>query len=474
MSFIVYKKFGKQEYAYEITSYWDRKKQMSYHKTKYLGVVIDKEKKQFERKARKKEIEKVVLDFGDAYLLHRFMEDIGIVQLIKNVFNHDADKTLALISYRLCYCAAMMYANTWFEGSYAKLLYNKCDISSQEISQFLFRIGNEFIQRRFFSEYIPTVSAGKKGIIIDGTSLPNQIHMPLTSWGLSGEEIDKQIRFMLVVDKETTSPLFFRILPGNILDISALTNTLEELKRFGIKESFVYTDAGFFSEDNIKEFYSNNIHFLTRLPSLRIIYKELIASEIEDIESVKFAVRYGKRVLFVKQKNIDLFGRKAYAHIVLDPERKGRETKKLLLSVIDEKSQHTEQEIEYDLSKLGIMILVSSFPLRKEEVVPAYYIRQNAEMMFGFSKDDLGILPLRVHSEEASQGFLFLQFLALIVFTKMKKAIGKEYTVEEILLTMRNLKCKVYDNEILIHELTRQQKEISKKLGILVPKKLGI
>ena len=175
-----------------------------------------------------------------------------------------------------------------------------------------------------------------------------------------------------------------------------------------------------------------------------------------------------------KQKEIDLFGRKAYAHIVLDPERKGREIKKLLLNTIDEKSQQNEQELEYELSKRGIMILVSSFPLRKEEVVPAYYVRQNAEMMFGFSKDDLSILPLRVHSEAGSQGFLFLQFLALIVFTKMKKAIGKEYTVEEILLTMRNLKCKVYDNEVLIHELTRQQKEISKKLGILVPKTLGI
>lgn len=474
MSFIVYKRFGKQEYAYELTSYWNSKKQRSQHKTKYLGVVIDKQKNIFERKARKKDSEKLILDFGDAFIFNKFIENIEFSQLIKDVFSEKTDMMLAILAYRLCYGSAMVYASTWFEGSYAKMLYKNCNVSSQKISQFFENIGDESIQRIFFSKYISTFSKAKRGIIIDGTSLPNQIHMPMSAWGLSGEEIDKQIRFLLVVDKETTLPLFFRILPGNILDLSALTNTLEELKKYGIKESFVYVDAGFFSEDNIKEMYVNNIDFLTRLPSLRIIYKEMINNEIDDLESLKYAVKYGKRAMFVKQKEIELFGKKAYAHIVLDPERKGREVKKFLLQIIDEKSQHDENEMEYSLSKRGIMILVSSFKIDKEEVVPTYYVRQTAEKLFGFSKDDLNILPLRVHSEKSSSGFLFMQFLALIAFTKLKKEIGKEYTVEEILLTMRNLKCKVYDDEIRINELTKQQKEISEKLGFIVPKKLGI
>jgi len=39
---------------------------------------------------------------------------------------------------------------------------------------------------------------------------------------------------------------------------------------------------------------------------------------------------------------------------------------------------------------------------------------------------------------------------------------------------MRNLKCKVYDDELIIQELAKQQKEVVEKLDIIVPKKLGI
>lgn len=175
--------------------------------------------------------------------------------------------------------------------------------------------------------------------------------------------------------------------------------------------------------------------------------------------------------MFVKHKKIDLFGNKAHAYIVLDPCRKGRELGKLI-GEIDRENPTTE--LEYEMLTRGIMILVSSSEISTDDVVPAYYIRQTAEMLFGFSKDDIGILPLRVHSEEVLSGFLFLQFITLIAFAQMKKGLEKDYIVEEALLNFRNLKCKIYDKEIIISELTRKQKEIADKLKVMVPKTLGI
>jgi len=472
MSFVRYQKYGNKEYAYEVTAYWDKKARMSRQKTKYLGVVVDKKKKIFEKKFREKYKEKLILDFGDAYLINKFIESTGYGKLLFKVFEGKTETLFALLMYRMCYGGAMKNANTWLEGSYAKILCRNVDLSSQRISEFMGEIGDEELYRSFFREYISEVSKSQSGIIIDTTSLPNQIHMPLTSWGRSGEEIDKQIRFLLVIDKSSSMPIFFRILPGNIIDVSSLRNTREELKQYGVKNAFFCTDAGFFSEDNIKDLYDNNIDFLMRLPAVRTIYREFIQNETKDLESLSNAVRYGKRGLFIKQKKIDLFGKEAYVHIILDPERRGRETKRLILQTVDEKGGGAE--LDYELMKRGIMILISSFDISKKEIVPTYYLRQRAETLFGFVKDDLNILPLRVHKEETLRGFLFLQFLTLIVFSQLKKALGKEYSVEEVLLNMRNLKCKVYENEIIIGKLTKEQINITKKLGFIVSKTLGI
>lgn len=472
MAFIRFKKFGKKEYAYEIKEIYDKKIKRSRQKSRYLGLVIDKEKNLFEKKKIKVPVEKIILDFGDSYLLEKFYENSDTVKIIKSLFNEVHQDIIALITYRLCYPSAMMYAEEWINGNFAKIIYPKANLASQRISDFFKLLGDENIQRKFFSAYLAKFSHSQNGLIIDGTSLPNQIHMPLSAWGRSGEEIDKQIRFLLAVDKESSEPLYFRAIPGNIIDVSALQTTIKELRKYDVKNNFVYVDAGFFSEDNIKEMYSNEIDFLTRLPAERIIYKQLINEEARNLESIKNLIRYGRRALFIKQKEIELFGRKVLAHIILDPQRKGREVNRLGLNTLDEKD--INNDLEYDLMTRGVMILVSSFNVPREDIVPAYYIRQTAEKMFGFSKDDLDILPLRVHSEETLKGFLFLQFISLILFVQLKKQIGKKHTVEELLLTMRNLKCKVFDKELIIGEPTRQQKDLAELFGLILPKNLGI
>ena len=68
-------------------------------------------------------------------------------------------------------------------------------------------------------------------------------------------------------------------------------------------------------------------------------------------------------------------------------------------------------------------------------------MKQNAEKLFGFSKDDLKLIPPRVHKESASRGLLFMLFLSLIVFVELKNAVGKDYRGRDCPLSLqkRNL-----------------------------------
>ncbi len=144
MSFIRYKKFGNIEYAYEITAYWDSKEKKSRQHSKYLGIVVDKEAKIFKKKEKKQyEEEKLILDFGDTYILNEFMKKTNIRDTFFKVFGDRTEYLLALIYYRLCYPSAMMYAKSWYQGSYARLISKDIDFSSQRISDFLKAIGDE-------------------------------------------------------------------------------------------------------------------------------------------------------------------------------------------------------------------------------------------------------------------------------------------------------------------------------------------
>jgi transposase len=476
MTFITYKKFGKKEYAYEVMSYWDKKVKQPRHKTKYLGVVIDKEKKIFQKTLRKKlSKDELILDFGDTFLLQKFLENEGFIRILENSFGSNTNMLFNLLSYKLCHPSAMRLAEIWQRGNIIKSTF-KAELKSQRISDLMVEIGNENNYRNFFSNFLSFVNSSQNTLLFDITAMPNQIHIPFSQWGYHDEEINKEINLMLVVDKESSLPLFFRYIPGSIPDVSCLKPTIDELSKYGIKNTCAIFDAGFYSESNIKALQgpdpdTTQVQFMVRLPSNRTLYKELM-DKSEDLESIKYATVYGKRGLFIKWHKIDLFGKIAFAYIVLDPERKGRETRKLILG-IGEKDEVVEDR-DFLLKRKGIMVLISSIDLPIDEVVPFYYSRQAAEQLFKFSKDDLELLPLRTHNEESMRGYLLLVFITLIVFLLLKKRLGKKTSVEEALLILRNLKAKVFKDEIIIQELTKEQRQLFERFDIIVPKELGI
>jgi transposase len=472
MSYTIYKTIGNKKYAYEVNSYWHPELKQSRRKTKYLGRV-DEDNNIITKNENNKE--RFIVDFGDGYLLSEFVKKIKIYPIIESLFQSQHKEIIPLICYRLCLQSAMYNASCWLEGNIVKMFYQNIDLSSQNISRILTFFGSEDLQRNFFEQYLRIACSSGKSVIIDATSLPNQINTLFNAWGYSDSHIEKQFRFLCVIDQEYKIPLFFRYLPGNLSDIVTLQNTISELRNMGVDNSFVLIDAGYFSAANIEELYNSKIDFLTRMPSSRTIYKALISKEAKDLEKIENAVKYNKRILFAKKVDITLYNHKAYAYIVLDPLRKSKELGAHLSEYLNlESDEQNLEKAKIKLSKCGIMVLVSSKDIKACEVVSCYYMRQSIEQVFGFMKDDLSLLPIRCHKDETIKGYLFLQFIILIIFIELRQRLLPKYTVEQALLLLRNLKSKVFDKQLLIAELTKHQKEIFTLCNIIVPKSLGI
>ena len=457
----------------------------------YLGRVIDKEKGIYKNRERgvftftlENGIveqqpminEKLILDFGDSFLLNEIIQKAELKNLIEKVFSGISDTVLALLFYRvLSSDNANYYAQLWWEGSYARILFPKALMQSQRISEVLQELGDESYHRRFFQEYLCYISSKcSKGILIDSTGLPNDIHFPLTAINNHNGVISNEARLILVVDKQSGLPLYFRYAAGNIVDVTTLKTTLNEIRTYGIDVNYAIVDAGYYSENNIKELQEAQISFIMRLIPNRKLYKELVAKHIGDLEDAKNLVKYRERLVYIKRVSIDLFGKEGYAYIAEDIDRKHDEIKKYVRAALDN-NDISADEMNAAIRTKGLFILLAADKIDISEILPLYYTRQTIEQVFDVGKNNVELLPLRVHGIDAFRGHLLISFIASAIYISSNQMLkASDVCATGAFHIMRNLKCKVFDKKIIVQETNKKMNDIAKHLKLTYPSELPL
>jgi hypothetical protein len=123
--------------------------------------------------------EKLILDFGDCYFLNEMLKRSGFIEVLTRVFGSKAPVISSLVYYKALQGGANCYAQNWLEGSFARLLFPEVSLASQRITEVLREIGDEYIQRAFFKEYLQYVlSQGGDSVLVDSAGLPNEINIP--------------------------------------------------------------------------------------------------------------------------------------------------------------------------------------------------------------------------------------------------------------------------------------------------------
>ena len=493
--FIHYRKQNRIEYAYVYTPHRVNGKKLN--DPEYLGRVIDKVKGVYRNRKRglfayniesgytsvdpdtlliEPKEEKLILDFGDAFFLYAVLKKDALYEVIRSTIPSQEDTMMSLLGYKLLAGNSNLYAEDWWEGSYTNILYPKAKLHSQRISEFYNKLGDEAVHRKFFNSYLPLFCENKKvGVLIDSTGMPNDIHFPLTAINTHNGVTSNETRLILVVDRKSKMPLFFRYNAGNIVDVSTLRSTIEELKAFGINTDFAIVDAGYYSEDNIKDLYGDDsdkkvIPFLTRLGTNLKLYKQLVSEHVTDLEKSKYMLMQRDRLISIKRVEIELFHHPAYAYVAFDHARRNEEIYKYEKSIFDSKDDVPYEERDETIKSKGFFILVSSEKIETNEVLPLYYTRETIEQIFDVSKNNVDLLPLRVHSEETFRGHLMLSFIATTVFLSINQLLkDTDFNTEGAFTVLRNQKCKVYDDYILPKEANKKMNVIYKKLKIHCP-----
>lgn len=521
-------------YAYESISHWDKEKKQSRARRTLIGRVdkITGEIVPTDGRNRKKKDEKLASDnepklpsiahrsfYGATFLLDKIGEKIGVTKDLKQCFPDTYKQVLSIVYYLILEESAPLYRfDKW--GTLHKHPHGK-HLSSQRISD-LFSSITEEDKQMFFS------LQGKRRCedefwAYDTTSLSSYSEtLRQVQYGFNKEH-DRlpQLNLTLVFGEESNLPFYYRKLAGNIPDSKTVRRLLDELDILGYSKLKLVMDRGFYSEENINDFFKNHIKFLISVKmSLAFIRKELdpVYDVLQGFEN--YNDKYGLycttvRTVWNYSQDRPYKGdtlqeeRRLYIHYYYNIEKAAEDK-----MVFDRRLNALKQELEMDnrvpeheklypkyficksTPKRGTKATVNEEAITKAkryfgffslitnetmDAVTALEIYRNKDVVekaFGNLKERLNMRRNLVSSEKSLDGKLFVQFVALIYLSYIKKQMQvtdllKKYTLPSLLDKLDVIECFQQPGRTLqVGEILDEQKRLYHELGVSPPSSL--
>ena len=431
---------------------------------KYLGGLSNDRRKK----------EKLILDFGDVYLVDEFIRSIGYDKVLDSIGYGNPDTLRAMVAYYIVSEKANVYARTWQEGSVASVLYPKADLLSPRISDFFEALGRDKIRRAYFQAHIKWIKenvCSDPATLIDSTGLPNDIKINLTQISNHNGDINNEARMITAVQRDSGFPLMFRAVPGNIVDVSTLSRTITLLSEYGMPTDLSLLDAGYFSNDNVASLYEAKIDFVMRLPERNsTLYNEILKRGKPSLRRKENLVQFRNRYVYVKRIECNIGNDKnlAYAYLGFDVDGSGDTNHKVINSSMKKAKSLDAMHDAFESS--GVFILISSIAFDAEDILEVYYIRQQVEQYFDVCKGISRLTPLRVHTEQRVLGHLLLCQIAATINLTIQKRMNQFFENREgMFMALRNQKCEVFAERIVTYEGQSNANQFYKKLRIDYP-----
>lgn len=320
--------------------------------------------------------------------------------------------------------------------------------------------------------------------------------------------------YAIAYDTTNREPLFYEAYPGSINDVSQLQIMLEKAKGYGYKKIGFILDRGYFSRSNIEYMDSCGYEFVIMVKGMASFVNQLILVHKGKFENKRICniSDYGVYGITVKKRLYETDEEERYFHIYhsiskenserTDIENKIRQMTKYLKQheneirefgpafnkyfelYYDEKKEKflfaTEQirAIEREIDLSGYFVIITSRKMTAKEAITLYKSRDASEKLFRGDKSYLGNKSLRVYTDESISAKIFIEFIALIIRSKIYTCLKDEMnyldkklnymTVPAALKELEKIEMvRQLDNVYrLDHAVTAIQKTILKAFGL--------
>ncbi|MDR0752406.1 MAG: hypothetical protein LBF12_07520 [Christensenellaceae bacterium] len=320
----------------------------------------------------------LIVGFGDCWFLDTMLKSSGLNSIIVKTIPEESDTFRSLISYSILEKDANVYAGRWYNGSFARYLYPDAKMHTSQLNDFLKRLGREEIKQKFFSLYFPYLKQQPniaENVLISSTSLKNSIDFEYSKISNHNGVIERQTRLIYVVERNTGLPMYFRYVEGNIVDVNTLQAAINYLKEQKMDIKHTILDAGYCSEIVVKNLHENNIPFIFLMSN--VLSKTIFATHGADLMSDQYCLKYGERLLYIREIEYDLFGVTCYLYIAIDFDKMNSKHKDYSLEKLQNNQKNINEEEDF-----GYFILVSSESIKREDVLPPLLYETNFRTNF--------------------------------------------------------------------------------------------
>ena len=454
--------------------------------------------------------------YGATYLLEAIGEATGVANDLKCCFPNTHKQILSLVYYLVLEEAnsmsrftrwASMHHHPWAKDIPSQRISELFQSISEEDKHQFFRVqGKRRIEHEYLAYDTTSVSSYSRTLkqIKYGK---NKEHDPLP-----------QLNLALLYGEESRLPVCYRKLPGNISDVTTIQNLLDDMDFLEIKKVNLVMDRGFYSEANINELYKNHHKFLIGAKlSLKLVnpHLEEVRTKLSSRSnySSKYQLYYDSVMTewsYTETKkssgNKVTDTRRIYLHLYYNDARASEDRMSFnrMLDMLEyelmsgkHNSDHERQYAKYYTRKetpvrgvvlepkqdaideaeknFGYFALLSNGIKEPLKALEIYRSKDLIEKAFGNLKERLNMRRYYVSTEESLEGKIFVQFVALIYLSYIKKTMSdndlyKRYTMQELLDQLDVIeRYEQPGHRHRISEITQKQKDLYRYFQVEVP-----
>ena len=421
--------------------------------------------------------------FGDAYLLLNFLEKCGLLSVLRSVFPKDEEyeRVLCHILHGILRDGSRISCDNFIRKSFASYLFPDVPASSlHSDTRFFGMLGDDHVKMTFFRTFVSAMQKKVpdfgKGCYVDSTPLPNDIDdnpfNALCCHGVASSEV--MTRLILVLDEKSGLPVWYDVIPGNVLDINTVMTVVNDVAdSLGIEIESLVLDAGYISRELVGAFHiGTEKTIIGRMPARKGYPYKTLYWEIKDlIGKGKYAFVRKHHAYFGFRKEIELFGNREYAYIYVDQYNALKRFSDYLSEHEDEYAELKVKDKDWMTVKFGYFVLVSNLDLSPKDLLTEYFGRTDIEVVFKTSKEYLDLLPLSKWTDQTVRGKILHDIINTVCLLELrKKLLTSGRSVSEVIGRCQSLMCfRNNKGMVTVETPSKQVKDYFKLLHTEVP-----